>query len=280
MLLPITVHGRVSDIWRSYIAQRLLWDLGVRVGFQAPWVIQHRNAHNYLKDFQSELDLYLRCEALLQSLSSWRNYAATLEERLEDIMVMLYERGFIGYDDVVLAQQWMVALQRAGYVFPRPAVGDAVSSELDADSSGRVDAYYTREDVGQMNVAGRQHGLEPPMKVELRPLEVRTDDKGYTRAVSELENVKQELVTAGASMAQMAKQLADATERLTEANAGAIEAAEVEASNAKELESLHKSVHEAHEKIKALEAAEAAKIIDQEAELAVANELRWREGGG
>lgn len=33
MLLPVTVNGRVSDIWRSYITQRLLWDLDERVAF-------------------------------------------------------------------------------------------------------------------------------------------------------------------------------------------------------------------------------------------------------
>ncbi|CAE7333569.1 STL1 [Symbiodinium pilosum] len=26
LLLPVTVHGRVSDIWRAYLAQKLLWD--------------------------------------------------------------------------------------------------------------------------------------------------------------------------------------------------------------------------------------------------------------
>ena len=28
LLLPVSVHGRVSDIWRSYIMQRLMHDVG------------------------------------------------------------------------------------------------------------------------------------------------------------------------------------------------------------------------------------------------------------
>jgi hypothetical protein len=28
LLLPVTVHGRVSDIWRSYFTQRALWEAG------------------------------------------------------------------------------------------------------------------------------------------------------------------------------------------------------------------------------------------------------------
>ena len=34
------VHGRVTDIWRAYFAQRLLWDVGLRIAFALPWVTQ------------------------------------------------------------------------------------------------------------------------------------------------------------------------------------------------------------------------------------------------
>ena len=42
LLLPCTVHGRVTDIWRAYFTQRLLWDCGFRIAFSAPWVTQYR----------------------------------------------------------------------------------------------------------------------------------------------------------------------------------------------------------------------------------------------
>lgn len=54
LLLPCTVHGRVTDIWRAYFTQRLLWDIGYRIGFSTPWVTQYRNAHNYLADVPAE----------------------------------------------------------------------------------------------------------------------------------------------------------------------------------------------------------------------------------
>ena len=47
-LLPRTVHGRVSDIWRSYIAQRLFWDAGLALAFVGAHVTQFRSPHNYL----------------------------------------------------------------------------------------------------------------------------------------------------------------------------------------------------------------------------------------
>lgn len=40
MLLPVTVHGRVSDIWRSYFTQALLPSTGAVTAFAPPWVEQ------------------------------------------------------------------------------------------------------------------------------------------------------------------------------------------------------------------------------------------------
>jgi hypothetical protein len=65
MLLPVTVHGRVSDIWRSYFAQALFADVELAVAFASPWLSQIRNAHNYLADFNAEQDLYERSSALV-----------------------------------------------------------------------------------------------------------------------------------------------------------------------------------------------------------------------
>jgi len=71
LLLPCSVHGRVTDIWRSYFAQRLFWDVGLRVGFAPPWVTQYRNAHNYLADFNSEVRYSLAINHLACYLTPW-----------------------------------------------------------------------------------------------------------------------------------------------------------------------------------------------------------------
>lgn len=77
LLLPVTVHGRVSDIWRSYIVTRLLEadaaavHGGMQVAFVRPWVKQMRTPHNFLRDFQAELPLYERAGALVAFLRGW-----------------------------------------------------------------------------------------------------------------------------------------------------------------------------------------------------------------
>jgi hypothetical protein len=125
LLLPISVHGRVSDIWRGYAGQRLLWDIGQHTMFTPPMVDQFRNPHNYIADLNSELPLYEKSNALISFLQSWSSSETSLPGRIEELIIELYERDFIGIDDVYLSQKWIAALLDAGYVFP-----EIVSREL------------------------------------------------------------------------------------------------------------------------------------------------------
>ena len=119
LFLPVTVAGRVSDIWRSYIAQRLFWDVGLQVGFIArPLVVQDRNVHNYIGDLGSEWDLYTKGRQLMKFLENWKSSGRTIVERTEELCVALYEREYIEYHDVELIQMWLRALLDAGYRFP------------------------------------------------------------------------------------------------------------------------------------------------------------------
>jgi len=47
MLLPTTVHGRVSDIWRSYFVQWVFKHTNKRIVFSKAYIVQDRNVHNY-----------------------------------------------------------------------------------------------------------------------------------------------------------------------------------------------------------------------------------------
>ena len=118
LLLPCTVHGRVTDIWRAYFTQRLLWDIGSRIAFATPWVTQYRNAHNYLADFNSELPLYQQAGALVDALLAWRPASGTLPGRIEELYILMYECGIVGLADVHLAQAWLADLVKVGYRFP------------------------------------------------------------------------------------------------------------------------------------------------------------------
>ncbi len=120
LILPITVHGRVSDIWRSYFAQRLFWDTGHQVGFMArALVVQDRNFHDNLGDLVAERDLYQKSKPLVDFLGNWRGTGKTVVERMEELYIALYERQYIELLDVKFVQLWLQSLIDAGYRFPK-----------------------------------------------------------------------------------------------------------------------------------------------------------------
>ena len=140
LLLPITVHGRVSDIWRSYFAQRLFWDVGLRLGFAArPLVMQDRNSHNILGDLNAEEDLYQKSEFLVKFLISWKSSAPTLVERIEQLWVALYERQYIELRDVQIVQLWLRSLVDSGYSFPSPIPNQFVPPKSSDDVVKHID---------------------------------------------------------------------------------------------------------------------------------------------
>ncbi len=68
LYLPNTVSFRLTDIWRSYWAQRLLWLTGDTLSFHGPNAIQLRNPHSYIEDFEQENNMYLQTESLIELL--------------------------------------------------------------------------------------------------------------------------------------------------------------------------------------------------------------------
>ncbi|KAG7351835.1 STELLO glycosyltransferase domain containing protein [Nitzschia inconspicua] len=118
LLLPLSVPGRVSDIWRAYFAQAIYKDLGLSVVMLPPKVQQERNEHNYLADMQAELDLYFKGEKLLEFLRDWSSNANSIPGRIEDLWIELYERGYIEVKDISVVKAWLAALAEIGYEFP------------------------------------------------------------------------------------------------------------------------------------------------------------------
>ena len=58
----------MTDIWRSFVAQRCLWELGYGVAFHGPESLQQRNVHNLLRDFEEEIPGYLNNNRIISIL--------------------------------------------------------------------------------------------------------------------------------------------------------------------------------------------------------------------
>lgn len=54
LFLPLSVHSHIADIWRAYVTQRMMWDVGGRLHFvPSQMIAKPRNKHSDLSDFVS-----------------------------------------------------------------------------------------------------------------------------------------------------------------------------------------------------------------------------------
>ena len=96
LYLPITVPGRVSDIWRSYFTQALFPKLDLHLAFlPRPIVTQDRNPHSITGDFAAEQDLYLKTSALVNVIFNIQktNNFTSVPTALEEVFIAMFERG-------------------------------------------------------------------------------------------------------------------------------------------------------------------------------------------
>lgn len=58
----------MTDIWRSFVAQRIAWENDWAILFHEATVWQERNEHNLMKDFTDEVSGYLHNEPIGDAL--------------------------------------------------------------------------------------------------------------------------------------------------------------------------------------------------------------------
>jgi hypothetical protein len=92
MYLPTYCSFRMTDIYRSFIAQRILWTIDAKLLFSSPSVYQIRNEHNIMSDFKQEIEGYLSVDKIVDVL---------LNTKLRDGLKNMSENLFICYDNLV-----------------------------------------------------------------------------------------------------------------------------------------------------------------------------------
>ena len=90
MYLPASCSSRMTDIWRSFVAQRLTWVNDWGVLFHEPTVSQTRNPHDLMRDFADEVPGYLGNRAICTALEELSLRPGT--EHLGANMRLAYER--------------------------------------------------------------------------------------------------------------------------------------------------------------------------------------------
>lgn len=70
LYLPAGCSFRMTDIWRSLVAQRIAWESGWRILYRSPTLRQVRNPHDLMRDFRDEVPGYLHNRAIARTLES------------------------------------------------------------------------------------------------------------------------------------------------------------------------------------------------------------------
>jgi len=109
LYLPATCSFRMTDIWRSFIAQRLLWTCGWQLSFHSATVSQDRNEHRLLHDFEEEISGYLGNQTLIDTLHSLnlKSGQTNLLSNLEICYAALIAKGFFKPEEETLLQAWL-----------------------------------------------------------------------------------------------------------------------------------------------------------------------------
>lgn len=113
LYLPSYCTFRMTDIWRSFVAQRCVWELGAAVTFHAPEVVQERNEHRLLKDFEDEVPGYLNNAKICRILAGLRlkpGKKAVAENLLRCYEALIRETIFPA-QELPLVEAWVADLR-------------------------------------------------------------------------------------------------------------------------------------------------------------------------
>lgn len=107
MYLPITCSFRMTDIWRSFVAQRVLWARGSGVTFHSATVWQERNEHDLMRDFRDELPGYLENARIAATLDGVALDGLSLPNQVSRCYDALIGIGVIDADERRTLDAWL-----------------------------------------------------------------------------------------------------------------------------------------------------------------------------
>ena len=110
--LPCFVPFRMTDIWRSFIVQKILWSRGRGLTFRPPNVRQERNPHDYSMDFADEIQGYLRNEEICRILDSISYENMLLSDELNEYYTALCNVGVTTEKELVALRGWNEACEQ------------------------------------------------------------------------------------------------------------------------------------------------------------------------
>jgi hypothetical protein len=109
MYLPSYCSFRMTDIWRSFVAQRIAWEYGWGILFHESTVKQERNEHNLMEDFRDEVVGYSNNNEIMKEFAEIQ-----LKPERKEVgsnMIKLYETliemKLVAKEELILLKSWL-----------------------------------------------------------------------------------------------------------------------------------------------------------------------------
>jgi hypothetical protein len=112
LYLPSCCSFRMTDIWRSLVAQRCLWEMNEGVIFHSPTVYQERNEHSLLRDFEDEISGYLLNDKIRLVLESLTLDATDMFRSVRLCYEALVNEKLIPSEELVILRGWERILKK------------------------------------------------------------------------------------------------------------------------------------------------------------------------
>lgn len=113
LYLPSTCSFRMTDIWRSLVTQACLWAAAEELLYHEASVFQDRNMHDFLKDFEQEVEGYLNNHRISQILSATELKTGKdhFAENLRVCYSNLVKESLLDASELALVDCWLDDLQ-------------------------------------------------------------------------------------------------------------------------------------------------------------------------
>jgi STELLO glycosyltransferases len=112
LYLPSHVSFRMTDVWRSFVAQACLHAAGFGVAFHGPTVWHERHAHDLLADLEQEVPGYLHSARAVDRLSRLplSSTPGATGENLRSCYEALVDDGLVPSEELPLVDLWLTEL--------------------------------------------------------------------------------------------------------------------------------------------------------------------------
>ena len=103
----------MTDIWRSFVAQRIAWANDWGILFHEPTITQQRNPHDLMRDFADELPGYLNNAAICEALGKLqiKTGVENLPDNLRACYAELVRIEVIQERELTLLEAWIEDVQ-------------------------------------------------------------------------------------------------------------------------------------------------------------------------